>query len=82
MNLTCVVKHSPEPPPAIFWTHNSKVSLFFSSLLLLLSFFKNEAPDIQPFYPIEGKVGRVKMIQKRGVYERHVNFYRKWRKKK
>ncbi|EEB15500.1 conserved hypothetical protein [Pediculus humanus corporis] len=24
MNLTCVVKHSPEPPPAIFWTHNSK----------------------------------------------------------
>jgi len=26
MNLTCIVKHSPEPPPAIFWTHNSQVS--------------------------------------------------------
>ncbi|KAL0278416.1 UNVERIFIED_CONTAM: hypothetical protein PYX00_000244 [Menopon gallinae] len=24
MNLTCIVKHSPEPPPAIFWTHNSE----------------------------------------------------------
>lgn len=24
MNLTCIVKHSPEPPPAIIWTHNSK----------------------------------------------------------
>lgn len=26
INLTCVVKHSPEPPPAIYWTHNSQVS--------------------------------------------------------
>ncbi|KAK7873644.1 hypothetical protein R5R35_009332 [Gryllus longicercus] len=24
INLTCVVKHSPEPPPAIYWTHNSE----------------------------------------------------------
>lgn len=24
MNLTCIVKHSPEPPPAIYWTHNSQ----------------------------------------------------------
>ncbi|KAG8246498.1 hypothetical protein J6590_083734 [Homalodisca vitripennis] len=24
LNLTCVVKHSPEPPPAIYWTHNSE----------------------------------------------------------
>ncbi|XP_044584865.1 neurotrimin [Cotesia typhae] len=24
MNLTCVVEFSPEPPPAIFWTHNEK----------------------------------------------------------
>lgn len=24
INLTCVVKHSPEPPPAIYWTHNSQ----------------------------------------------------------
>ncbi|XP_071447059.1 zwei Ig domain protein zig-8-like [Hetaerina americana] len=22
INLTCIVKHSPEPPPAIYWTHN------------------------------------------------------------
>ncbi|KAF7994232.1 hypothetical protein HCN44_003322 [Aphidius gifuensis] len=22
MNLTCVIRHSPEPPPAIYWTHN------------------------------------------------------------
>lgn len=24
INLTCVVKHSPEPPPAIHWTHNQE----------------------------------------------------------
>ncbi|XP_011310736.1 neurotrimin [Fopius arisanus] len=24
MNLTCVVRHSPEPPPAIYWTHNEE----------------------------------------------------------
>ncbi|XP_044737636.1 zwei Ig domain protein zig-8-like [Chrysoperla carnea] len=24
MNLTCIVKHSPEPPPFIFWTHNDE----------------------------------------------------------
>lgn len=22
MNLTCIVKHSPEPPPSIYWMHN------------------------------------------------------------
>ncbi|KAF4528639.1 hypothetical protein B566_EDAN017067 [Ephemera danica] len=27
INLTCVVKHSPEPPPAIYWTHNSLVRI-------------------------------------------------------
>lgn len=26
MNLTCIVRHSPEPPPAIYWTHNEEVS--------------------------------------------------------
>ncbi|KAI8420455.1 hypothetical protein MSG28_008943 [Choristoneura fumiferana] len=25
INLTCVVQHSPEPPPAIHWTHNEEV---------------------------------------------------------
>ncbi|KAE8753250.1 hypothetical protein FOCC_FOCC000172 [Frankliniella occidentalis] len=24
MNLTCIVHHSPEPPPAIYWTHNEE----------------------------------------------------------
>ncbi|KAI5751030.1 hypothetical protein M8J77_003541 [Diaphorina citri] len=24
MNLTCVIKHSPEPPPAIYWLHNTE----------------------------------------------------------
>ncbi|XP_056638513.1 cell adhesion molecule 4-like isoform X2 [Diorhabda sublineata] len=24
MNLTCIVKHSPEPPPTIYWAHNSQ----------------------------------------------------------
>ncbi|XP_046997923.1 zwei Ig domain protein zig-8-like [Schistocerca americana] len=24
INLTCIVKHSPEPPPAIVWTHNTQ----------------------------------------------------------
>ncbi|KAK4885558.1 hypothetical protein RN001_001829 [Aquatica leii] len=24
MNLTCIVRHSPEPPPTISWTHNSQ----------------------------------------------------------
>ncbi|CAH1965361.1 unnamed protein product [Acanthoscelides obtectus] len=24
MNLTCIVKHSPEPPPSIYWTHNGQ----------------------------------------------------------
>lgn len=32
MNLTCIIKHSPEPPPLIYWTHDSKVSFFFETL--------------------------------------------------
>uniref|UniRef100_A0A8D9F664 Neuronal growth regulator 1 n=2 Tax=Cacopsylla melanoneura TaxID=428564 RepID=A0A8D9F664_9HEMI len=24
MNLTCIIKHSPEPPPAIYWLHNTE----------------------------------------------------------
>lgn len=24
MNLTCIVQHSPEPPPTIYWSHNSQ----------------------------------------------------------
>lgn len=25
MNLTCVVRHSPEPPLTIYWTHDNEV---------------------------------------------------------
>lgn len=28
MNLTCVVRHSPEPPTAIYWTHDHEVLNF------------------------------------------------------
>lgn len=27
MNLTCIIKHSPEPPPVIYWTHNFEVRI-------------------------------------------------------
>ncbi|XP_048483951.1 zwei Ig domain protein zig-8 isoform X1 [Plutella xylostella] len=30
INLTCVVQHSPEPPPAIRWTHNDEVRWTFN----------------------------------------------------
>lgn len=29
MNLTCVVRHSPEPPTAIYWTHDHEVLHFW-----------------------------------------------------
>lgn len=28
VNLTCIVRHLPEPPAAIQWTHNNEVSTF------------------------------------------------------
>lgn len=28
INLTCIVKNSPESPFAMYWTHNNEVSLF------------------------------------------------------
>lgn len=31
MNLTCIIKHSPEPPPAVHWTHNSEVRRHYPS---------------------------------------------------
>lgn len=27
VNLTCIVRHLPEPPAAIQWTHNNEVSI-------------------------------------------------------
>lgn len=35
INLTCIVKHLPEPPPGIYWTHNGEVS---QSNLLKITF--------------------------------------------
>jgi neurotrimin len=29
MNITCLVKDSPEPPNYIFWYHNKKVSIHY-----------------------------------------------------
>ncbi|XP_043203712.1 uncharacterized protein LOC122371438, partial [Amphibalanus amphitrite] len=31
INLTCVVRRSPEPPPFIFWKHNDQVISYDSS---------------------------------------------------
>lgn len=27
INLTCVVKYAPEPPPMMIWSHNTEVSV-------------------------------------------------------
>lgn len=27
INLTCVVKYAPEPPPMMIWSHNSEVGI-------------------------------------------------------
>lgn len=37
VNLTCIVRHLPEPPPAIYWTHNNEVIYQFNLLLGLKS---------------------------------------------
>ncbi|KAK9506253.1 hypothetical protein O3M35_008222 [Rhynocoris fuscipes] len=29
INLTCLVRFAPEPPPAVLWSHNSKVKYIF-----------------------------------------------------
>lgn len=30
INLTCVVKFAPEPPPAMVWSHNREVNIWYS----------------------------------------------------
>ncbi|KAH1006155.1 hypothetical protein HUJ05_006919 [Dendroctonus ponderosae] len=39
MNLTCVVQHSPEPPPSIYWTHDQQVfhEYFHKRVTIVLS---------------------------------------------
>lgn len=39
INLTCIVKHLPDPPPGMYWTHNGVVSCcsLTQSFLLPLS---------------------------------------------
>ena len=38
MNLTCVVRHSPEPPTAIYWTHDHKVPASSDACRLLYAY--------------------------------------------
>lgn len=37
VNLTCIVQHSPEPPPAIKWMHNNAVSTCLEYVHLIAS---------------------------------------------
>lgn len=45
VNLTCIVQHSPEPPPSICWTHNNQVSSFLFSLNKKLSLKSHQSSD-------------------------------------
>ncbi len=31
VNLTCIVRHLPEPPATIQWTHNNEVNFFYQT---------------------------------------------------
>lgn len=33
VNLTCIVKFLPEPPPVVHWTHNNEVNAFHPQIL-------------------------------------------------
>ncbi|KAJ8935320.1 hypothetical protein NQ314_012887 [Rhamnusium bicolor] len=53
INLTCVVRHSPEPPAYIFWNHNDAVSIQFilpkTPVLCLSSWLvSHEFPPLLP----------------------------------
>ena len=32
INLTCIVKYAPEPPPSVVWSHNRQVNIIYESL--------------------------------------------------
>ena len=36
INLTCLVRHSPDPPAHVFWTHNQQVSPIHYSFIFLI----------------------------------------------
>ena len=38
INLTCLVRHTPDPPDHIFWTHNQQVSTQYNKYVLLLPY--------------------------------------------
>ena len=40
MNLTCIVKDSPEPPQFLFWYHNQKVWSVQAPWALFISYRK------------------------------------------
>ncbi|KAJ8955918.1 hypothetical protein NQ318_005466 [Aromia moschata] len=58
MNLTCVVKHSPEPPPSIYWTHNSQ-------------FYSLNVSDLAFTYGYRRKMIVPHLLK---LYEQRVNF--------
>lgn len=41
INLTCLVRHTPDPPDHIFWTHNQQVSFYFYVTFLVVQFIAN-----------------------------------------
>ena len=45
INLTCVIRLSPEPPSSIRWQHNNQVSLLF-----FFFFFSNEMCEFYVLY--------------------------------
>lgn len=44
INLTCIVKHLPEPPPGIYWTHNGEVS-WMLIIIIFGTFFTSSEPS-------------------------------------
>ena len=35
INLTCLVRFAPEPPPIMLWSHNREVSIHVQQIILL-----------------------------------------------
>jgi len=50
MNLTCVVRHSPEPPLVIYWTHDHEVRYY--QVIKIHSFDENESKKEKEFQQI------------------------------
>nr|CAH7735327.1 unnamed protein product [Callosobruchus chinensis] len=77
MNLTCIVKHSPEPPPSIYWTHNGQ------DAKLLVKY--QPVPYMDPLEPslesnrvfvlTERRIKKQNVIIKRKEYEEMIDNY-------